>query len=219
MESFSYTDAIDLSKDIIQKRARDYRNMVVVLSLLLLVVIITCLWSWSFIPLAYLILFWPAYSLFLLGDQFKIYAWKEKLLSAWSGQQIELSIAQTTIKSLPYIPEKTIDTLFAALPTDEAEAQLKTEERKIYLQHQYYLHKLQKIFYSGNLLRSLITTSLMITSIHSLSWVYLLGLIVIFLYKHVELWLLRKCWKNHLAQKNSPGMKAATQYLDQMPLY
>jgi predicted CDP-diglyceride synthetase/phosphatidate cytidylyltransferase len=83
--NFGYKDAINLTKNILQKRARSYWNMVVVLGLLLLIVFITSLWFWSMIPLAYLLLFWPAYSLFLLFDQLKIYAWKEVCLSAWQA--------------------------------------------------------------------------------------------------------------------------------------
>jgi hypothetical protein len=215
---FSYEDAINLTKNTIQKRARSYRNMVVVLSLLLLLAIIASLWFWSLIPLAYLLFFWPVYSLFLLSDQLKIYTWKKAILSAWQVQQIELGIAHTTIKSLPYIPAPTIDTLFATLPDQGKAKKLAPEARETVLQHQQYLHKLQKILYVGNLIRSLVAVILILVSAHTLSWAYLTGLPFVFIYQYAELGWLSRSWNQHLQQESQPAIDKIVRSFDKTPL-
>lgn len=120
------------------------------------------------------------------------------MLSAWKDQAIDLSTAETMLKTLSYLPKKTVETLFSLLPEAELTKDLSRDSRQIIEEKQKYLHKLQNIYYISALLRSLGSVSLIIIALQTSSIFYLLGIILIFIYKKIEIILLKKQWKKNI---------------------
>jgi hypothetical protein len=216
-KDISYNDIIPLSKLCISERANTYRNIVIVISIFIIGSITTSLYQWSSIPLMTLFLFFPIYSIFLFLDYRQVKIWKEKILQAWGNKTLEINLVKEIIKAVPHLPDKTINSMLDTLPDGKIVDLLSKEKRKEIFYKQQQLHKLQQLFYLSSIARSIMFFILICLSVYfSNIWV-LLVLITVYMYKSIEINLLKNRWYKIKNKKLDRDSQVILNSFDQHP--
>jgi hypothetical protein len=112
----AYKTAIDLTTQTIGKRARYYRNLIVIVVLIGLSSIGFALLMWSFKPLAGLLLLFPVCALFFLIDAKLLERWRSKLLQSWASKAIDFSALDDALNAISILPKETLQGMLATLP-------------------------------------------------------------------------------------------------------
>lgn len=217
-KDISYSDIISLSKLCISKRANIYKNIVIVISVFIVGSIITSLYQWSSIPLIALLFFFPIYSLFLFLDYRQVQIWKEKILQAWENKALDISIVREIVNAVPHFPDATISSMLKTLPDSEIADVLSEKEREKIFNKQQQLHKLQLFFYSGGIIRSIIFFILICFSVYFSSIWTLLSSTSIYIYKVIEIKLLKTQWDKIRNQNSGSDIHTIINNFDQHPL-
>ena len=71
----------------------------------------------TFLPLAGLLLLFPAYGLFLILDAKLLSDWRYRLLDAWVKKEIELRSFCEAVRAIPTLPKETLQSMLATLPS------------------------------------------------------------------------------------------------------
>jgi hypothetical protein len=108
--------AVDLTLEVIHERARRYRNLVVGVSLIGLLLPVLALTTWSAVPLLGLLTLVPLFGLFLLLDYRQLGQWQSRLLALWLNHGLRLDIYSKTMKSHPHLPGATLGAMLDTLP-------------------------------------------------------------------------------------------------------
>jgi hypothetical protein len=112
-------DAVDLTTRTIDRRAFHYRNLVV---LLVLVVVVCVVWagvSGSGLPLLGWLLLLPLCGGFLVFDSHLVNRWRERILRMWTEEELDLKIFAECIASIRMLPLGTLGAMLATLPPSD----------------------------------------------------------------------------------------------------
>ena len=122
----AYRLAIVQTITTIDTRARYFRDFVVADLVLTFGSLGWAAVTWTFSPLAWLLLLFPAWGLFFLLDAKLVNDWRSRLLDAWVKKEIELGGFCDAVSAIPTLPKDTLHSMLATLPT---EAELVVEQR------------------------------------------------------------------------------------------
>jgi hypothetical protein len=111
-----YRTFIELTPEIIAKRTNCYRTLVIVFVSILLLSLCVAILSGGFRSMILLLLFLPAYALFLVCDEHILNHWRCLLLTAWKSKKIDLSALDKAISANKQLPRLTLETMFDTLP-------------------------------------------------------------------------------------------------------
>jgi len=113
----AYRLAIVQTITTIDTRARYFRNLVVSVVVLTLGSMGWVAVTWTFLPLAGLLLLIPAGGLFFFLDAKLLNDWRSRLLDAWVRKEIELRGFCDAVSAIPTLPKETLQSMLATLPT------------------------------------------------------------------------------------------------------
>ncbi len=112
----AYRLAIEQTETAIQRRARVFRNQVVVVSLVSLATILSAAATRSFAPLGAVLVLVPLAGSFLFADAILLTAWRSTLMAAWAACDLDLAAFCHTIRVHPTLPKPTLEGMLATLP-------------------------------------------------------------------------------------------------------
>lgn len=111
-----YREALEATGRLIERRARAYRNLVVVVSLVGLGSLGWALWWRSGRPLTLLLLFAPLCIVFLWHDRRLLNAWRDRLLAEWMTGALDFAALRGALRANPALPKTTIAAMLDSLP-------------------------------------------------------------------------------------------------------
>src|SRR5215470_11285497 len=113
----AYRLAIVQTITTIDTRARYFRDFVVADLVLTFGSMGWAAVTWTFSPLACLLLLFPAWGLFFLLDAKLVNDWRSRLLDAWVKKEIELRGFCDAVSAIPTLPKETLQSMLATLPS------------------------------------------------------------------------------------------------------
>jgi len=113
----AYRLAIVQTITTIDTRARYFRDFVVADLVLTFGSLGWAAVTWTFSPLAWLLLLFPAWGLFFLLDAKLVNDWRSRLLDAWVKKEIEFRAFCDAVNAIPTLPRETLQTMLATLPS------------------------------------------------------------------------------------------------------
>jgi hypothetical protein len=113
----AYRTAIDQTTRTIERRARYFRNQVVIVVTMGTLVMIAALIMRSPSALWAFLLLVPTGGLFLFIDSTTLNDWRADLLAAWVTRDIDFAAYRDAIRAHPSLPKGTIEAMLASLPS------------------------------------------------------------------------------------------------------
>jgi hypothetical protein len=191
----AYRTAIDRTSEAIERRARYFRNQVVIVVLIsafvAIVALVTrlaaALWAW--------LLLVPACGLFLYADDRALNAWRSDLLAPWITGDIDFAAFRGAIRANPALPKGTTEGMLITLPPAEdlvAEQKLLTPTRQAIAAASLAIHRHRADVLLLNALASGIITCVLLAALWTRSWVPLLTLTIVVLLAFARAWTGRR---------------------------
>jgi len=112
----SYRDAIDRTTQTVDNRAKQFRNLIVAVTL---VSVGATLWAglaWSWLPLTGILLLVPVCGLYLFLDGKLLNQWRKELFVTWASGEIDFWAFHEAIKPISRLPEDTLKSMLETLP-------------------------------------------------------------------------------------------------------
>jgi hypothetical protein len=109
-------DEITSLMQIITRRTKRFRNLVVVVAVCGLAVIITAAALFSWLPLWGLTMLIPLCAGYLYFDARLVNRWRQQVLAAWAGGRLKVEVFKTTVNSITTLPTQTVQGMLASLP-------------------------------------------------------------------------------------------------------
>ncbi|MEI7685427.1 MAG: hypothetical protein WCL32_10395, partial [Planctomycetota bacterium] len=110
-------DALDSTTRTIDLRARDFRNLVVLVSIVGVAALVWAGIAWSAEPLLGLLLLFPICGGFVVLDCFRVDRWRGKILRLWIEEDLDLGAFSSMIGSIKMLPANTMGAMLRSLPT------------------------------------------------------------------------------------------------------
>ena len=111
-----YGNAIDSTIRLLQSRARNYRDLVMAVSVLGIVALGWSAWWRSGRPLALFLLLLPLCLGFLWHDRRLLNCWRRPLLEDWSAGSLDFAALRGALLANPALPAGTLAAMLTSLP-------------------------------------------------------------------------------------------------------
>ena len=111
-----YGNAIDATIRLLQSRARDYRDLVMAVSVLGIVALGWSAWWRSVRPLALFLLLLPLCLEFLWHDRRLLNRWRRPLLEDWAAGSLDFAALRGALLANPALPAGTLAAMLTSLP-------------------------------------------------------------------------------------------------------
>lgn len=112
----AYRAAIDRTTEIINARAKNFRNLIVAVVLFSVTVITWAAFARTFSRLTFLLLFLPLCGFFLYMDNRLLAKWRSHLLNAWEKKEMEFQGFTQAVIAIPKLPKSTLDGMLTSFP-------------------------------------------------------------------------------------------------------
>jgi hypothetical protein len=112
-------DALDVTTRTIDRRARAYRDLVVVISITWIAAVVWAAITWSGLPLLILLSFVPLCAGFFVLDSILVNRWRDQLLRMWVEDDLDFSVFASSIAAIRFLPTSTLRAMLASLPCDK----------------------------------------------------------------------------------------------------
>lgn len=176
---------IDLTSQTIDKRAKNYRNLIIAVVAATLLTIAASIITFSFQIIFCLFILFPIYGIFAWLDAKLLNKWRQQILTKWINENLNLDIFKKAMGTIPMLPPKTLKSMLDTLP--ESQKEKKIEINKLRASTRKAVKKTAaKISFCGNIRTMLsilgITTGAcsVAASVISHSFLPLTGLIIAF---------------------------------------
>ncbi len=113
----AYRAAIDQTTLTIERRARNYRNLVIGVVVVSILSISSALVIRSLAPLLGSLLIIPLCGMFFFTDSKVLEAWRFELLKEWVSRSIDIAGFSAAIRANPILPKGTTEAMLATLPS------------------------------------------------------------------------------------------------------
>lgn len=108
--------AVEQTRLTIERRLRQYRNMVVVIVLVPICSLVWALIQGSWLPLLGTLAIIPVIYLLLMLDTRQVHLWQLKILERWQQEQLSLDVFIQTVTQIRYLPQATLKGMLETLP-------------------------------------------------------------------------------------------------------
>jgi hypothetical protein len=115
-----YQLAIDRTQRTIDARAAAYRNLVVVVTVVLIGPIAAALLLRSWLPLVGMGALALLYCVFVIHDSRLVLGWQREMLRLWTEQQVDLKPLHDALNAVPQMPKRTLHGMLTMLPAPAA---------------------------------------------------------------------------------------------------
>ena len=112
-------EAVELTQTVIERLARNHRNLVVAVVILFAASLLGALFLWSWRPLLGLLGLVPLCGFMLALDTILLRGWQCRLLEMWQEEQLDLDGFVTTVSGMRMFPPQTLKGLLDMLPSQE----------------------------------------------------------------------------------------------------
>jgi hypothetical protein len=112
-------DALELTTRTIDRRAFHFRNLVVLLVLVVVACVVWAVLEKSSSPLLGLLALVPLCGGFLVLDNYLVNRWRERVVRMWALEELDLAVFTRSIASVRILPAGTLGAMLATLPTGE----------------------------------------------------------------------------------------------------
>jgi hypothetical protein len=150
---------------------------------------------WTLLPLACLLLLFPAWGLFFLLDAKLVNEWRSRLLNAWIKKEIELTGFCEAVSAIPTLPKETLQSMLATLPSLRdlpTEQQISSSTREATAAGAASIYACQSDAIALNATAFAIAIGSLITAAILWMWQPILGIAVLALLPMLRKWLRRK---------------------------
>lgn len=114
-----YRLAIDQTSSAIDRRAKYYRNLIIVVVVVSLGSMGWAVFSWDWIPLLGCLLLFPICGIYFFLDGQLLQSWRSKLLEPWCQKEFDFLSFQPAIEAVPGLPTGSLRSMLGALPFSE----------------------------------------------------------------------------------------------------
>jgi hypothetical protein len=112
-------DALELTTRTIDRRAYHYRNLVVLVVVIVLIFVVWAVIRRSILPLLGLFLLLPLCGGFLFLDAYLVNGWRDRILQMWVEEELNLDAFAKSICAIRLLPAGTLGALLATLPVND----------------------------------------------------------------------------------------------------
>lgn len=113
----NFKDALDLTTGAIERRARNYRNLVVLVVLIFLGCGVWAVIQFSALPLLAWLLLLPFCGAFFFLDALLVNRWCDRILRMWAREELDLDTFVQSVASIRVLPPRTLGGMVGTLPT------------------------------------------------------------------------------------------------------
>jgi hypothetical protein len=181
-ELSSYRTFIEMTSEIIARRTYCYRLLVVAFSLILVFsLFVSILWG-GFRDMILLLLFFPAYILYLVCDDRTLNNWRSQILASWKVRAIDLSALEKALLANKMLPPPTLKAMLDTLPccADLIIEQSYTETLRGAVADTFVLRsEMMSYRLIRNMLMNTIASMILITNVLFLTWIPVLGVFLL----------------------------------------
>lgn len=134
----TYRNAIDITLKAIEKRAKNYRNLIALVVMVGIGSISSAIVTWTLAPVAGLLFIFPVCGLFFFLDSIQLNKWRSTLLISWIREELDFWAFRDVIRVNPHLPKLTVQGMIETLPTSpdwamEQAASGKTREAVVWV--------------------------------------------------------------------------------------
>ena len=191
----TYRIAILQTITTIDTRARYFRNLAVAVVVLTLASMGWAAVTWTFSPLAGLLLLLPACGLFFFLDAKLLNDWRAQLLDGWAKKEIELRAFCDAVSAIQTLPKDTLHSMLGSLPSAgdlPAEQRISSSTREATAALTITMHACESDAMALKVTGFVIATSLLIIAVILWMWQPILVITVLALFPLLGKWLRRR---------------------------
>lgn len=112
----AYSLAMDAARDTIVRRSRQYKWLVMGVSVVGVSGVLTAIVSVSLLPLTVVLALPAAVTGFFALDLRAVQRWRHAVLAAWVDGELQLDLLASTLKQVPTLPAQTVAGMLETLP-------------------------------------------------------------------------------------------------------
>jgi hypothetical protein len=190
----AYRTSIDATADTINRRARYFRNQVIIVSGIGLAVAAAAmivnaklLWGW--------LLLIPACGLFFYIDSRVVASWCADVLAPWTRRELDLAAWLEAVRAHPVLPKGTLEGMLARLPAAGdllSEQQLQAPTRRAIAARNRETNHLEADHLLIRVLASAFVVAALLTALALRTWLPLVGLVLLGFVPLVSSWRRRR---------------------------
>jgi hypothetical protein len=211
----AYRTALDRTTATIDRRARYFRNqIVIVVTIGVLVVIAAILRSpsalWAFLLLV------PACGLFFFSDSRALNGWRSGLLAAWITGELDFAAYREAIRANPRLPKGTVEGMLMTLPSAGslvAEQSLPAPTRRAIAAASLALHRGRADALLLQAVASGVVVGVLLAALWMRRWTPLIGLVTLGLVPVIRAlvsrWRRTQCEAEVAVCRSQPGFSEA----------
>jgi hypothetical protein len=189
----AYRLAIVQSITTIDTRARYFRNLVVAVVVLTVGSMGWAVVTWTFSPLAGLLLLLPVGGLFFVLDAKLLNDWRSRLLDAWVKKEIELRGFCDAVSAIPTLPKESLQNMLASLPSvGDLPRELSSSTREAIAALMRMMHACESDATALKASAFAIVTGSLITAGILWMWQPILGITILAMFPLLRKWLRRR---------------------------
>jgi hypothetical protein len=113
----SYREALDATLAVLQRRARNLRNLVVVVVLIGVASLAGALVTRPASGLAGLLILVPACGFFFFADAMLLGDWRSALVASWVRGEVDFAAFRDALRATPSLPTETTEAMLETLPS------------------------------------------------------------------------------------------------------
>jgi hypothetical protein len=179
----------------IDTRARYFRNLVVAIVMLTLGSMGWAVVTWTFSPLAGVLLLLPAGGLFFFLDAKLLNDWRSRLLDTWVKKEMELRVFCDAVSAIPTLPKETLQSMLATLPSAgdlSTEKRISSGTREVTAARAAAIYVCQSDAMALQATGFAITTGSLLIAVILWMWQPILGITGLALFPFMRKWLRRR---------------------------
>ena len=117
VQSNPYAQILDATRDALVQRARNYRTLVVIVSLGSLL-LLPMVWVFQNSKPLLALALWPSIVVaFLARDLSAVYSWRRHALARWAEGAVSIKLLVSMVRQAPQLPPQTVEGMLQCLPS------------------------------------------------------------------------------------------------------
>jgi hypothetical protein len=112
-----YREALDATLAVLERRARNLRNLVVLVSVIGVASFVGALVTRPAAGLAGLLVLVPACGFFFFADATLLSGWRSALIASWVKREVDFAAFRDALRATPSLPTETSESMLATLPS------------------------------------------------------------------------------------------------------
>ncbi len=113
----AYKNAIGMTLKTIEKRAKNYRNLIALVVIVGIGSISSAILSWKFFPIVGVLFIFPICGFFFFLDSRQLNKWRSTLFTSWIRKELDFWAFRDAIRVHPHLPKLTLQGMIETLPT------------------------------------------------------------------------------------------------------